>query len=58
MDGFQAIIAEEIEKYHEQNIRRDQGEESNPIPKPDLKSIPINGVKLPHGLLQQYFVYN
>jgi hypothetical protein len=62
IDDLQALIGEQIEKYHEDKIRRDQGQsDSRPGPGRGMKT----GVKpvlkkprLPQALIQQYFTLN
>jgi len=51
MEELQALIGEDLEKYHEEKIKRDLGEEHNP--KPGMKKM-----KIPQALLRQYFELN
>ena len=56
MDDLQALISDQIEKYHEDKIKRDQGESSDTRPRPGMK--PVIKAKMPQALLQQYFTFN
>ena len=56
MDDLQALIGDQIEKYHEEKIKRDQGESSESRPRPGMK--PVVKAKMPQALLQQYFTLN
>jgi len=56
MDGLQALIGEQIEKYHEEKIRKDQGQEPNPGPGRGMKT--GYKKKFPQALLQQYLHLN
>ena len=51
MDSLQALISDELKKYHEEKIRRDLGEE--PKPGPGLRK-----ARLPRSLISQYFQFN
>jgi hypothetical protein len=56
MDGLQQLISEQIEKYHEEKIKRDIGDDSGKGPRPGLKT--AVKTKVPQGLLRQYFELN
>ena len=56
IDELQALIGEQIEKYHEEKIKRDMGEEPARGPRPGMK--PAARARMPQALIQQYFTLN
>ena len=60
MDDMQMLIGDELSKYHEEKIKRDQGEDPNPRPgrANEMKSRISNKKKLPRALIQQYLTLN
>ena len=55
MDGLQQLIGDELEKYHEEKIKRDQGDTGS-RPRPGMK--PVVKTKMPQALLNQYLTLN
>jgi hypothetical protein len=55
MDELQSLIGEELQKYHEEKIKRDMGEETGPGP--GLKKAGKKS-RIPHALLRQYLELN
>ncbi len=51
IDDLQNLIGEELQKYHEEKIKRDLGEDTKPAQ--GLKK-----ARIPKELLMQYFIYN
>ena len=60
IDDLQALISEQIKKYHEEKIKRDQGESPDNRPRPGMKPAvkPVIKARLPQALIHQYFSLN
>jgi len=59
MDELQQLIGEDLQKYHEEKIKRDQGGSPKPMPGPGRGLRPLlRRQKLPQALVRQYFELN
>jgi len=59
IDELQQLIGEDLQKYHEEKIKRDQGENPNPRPGPGRGMKPLlRKQRLPQALVRQYFELN
>ena len=54
----QQLIGDELRKYHEDKIKRDQGEKPNPKPGIKQEMKPVMKKRIPQALLQQYMQLN